>query len=176
MKQLKWLSVATVLLILAMSFFVYARTTAAAPASSPGTNNPALVSPVTQTVTLQLTGGTTTEKCYAWVQLAQSQAKPGYIQGVAYSKYCTPDAAASCSQTVEIQVEGPGQSTWGTDGDGPTEYGCGSGHASIRTNYCVSSPYISGYRAYAIIFMTTTKGQKFELKGPSPAYYLPLAC
>jgi hypothetical protein len=178
MKRLNWLSVATVLLILAMSFFVYVRSTAAAPVSRSGTNNLAIASTFTQPSTLhqnddgsvvendedsvvQNDGGTIIT-CYFGYGISKSAAYPGYIQGVAYVDSCTPIAAGECSSAVDLYYQDPNM-PWRNDGDGPIEHGCGPANASILTNTCETAPVNIGYHATAIFTVTLVDGFDFGM-------------
>ncbi len=73
---------------------------------------------------------------------------------------CAGGTPALCSATVDLQEEPVGTSTWTTEVDGPTEYGCPPDEGiSTITAGCHSTPHSFNYRTvghYVIIADGTT--------------------
>jgi hypothetical protein len=166
MKWSQWFRVAGVILFLAITLFGYGGTAAASPVSTPGMNNPAMVSTFTHTFILHHNGAAVVETCVGDTGITKSQSYPGFIAGTAFVASCSPDAAVDCSQQVELFFQDPGF-PWRGDGMSSIVHGCTDNLANLRKN-CTAAPEDIGYHALGIFTATDTNGDHLTWSGNSP--------
>lgn len=148
-------------------------TSASASALKPAADNPAMV----HKITVHANGAEVVEGCSSASAITKSKAFPGFIRGRAWVEVCAPFAAASCSQTADLQIENINTGVWGTDGDGPTKHGCaGQADASVIQNNCTATPYLVPYRTVGIFVVIDTQGDKIAWHADSPTINVTRVC
>jgi hypothetical protein len=121
---------------------------------------------VRHTFTIRHDGATVTETCVGYEDMNKSPAFPGYITGRAWVVGCSPQPAAACEQTANVQRES--SHGWENIADGPAVFGCGNW--SINDVYCLDSHGVDvNYRTQALYEAVTANGQSFDWTGYTPA-------